>query len=254
MLNSLKERLARAFPAGTREEAWRSDPLMHPDIQAMDQTQIADLPMWTGGHLHGGSTRQRGQGKAEGAVRRGARRLAMSLGAVLLAGFVWASTDVRAQSPGTSAAFAMPAHFDEWRPDVFGQNGAYRFRQTNGNCQITLAQNRGAQAARAAGQEPRDSLNAYIDRVAAQVGRLERAEVDGFELAAGPNGKVPFVSSEFAYEGNDKVEYHNRISAAWIDDVELLIVSACPVSEWLSARQSIDAFINKVSITRLSGP
>lgn len=146
-------------------------------------------------------------------------------------------------------AFAMPADDDLWRPDIVGQNGAYRFREVAGNCQITFAQNRGANAAREAGQDPRQSMNAYMDGVARQVGRLERVEMDALQIASGADAKVAFPSFEFAYVGQDGLEYQNRISAAWVGDVELLIIAACPVSEWLAGRLLIDAFIGKVSIS-----
>lgn len=234
---------------------------MHPDIQAMDMNQIADLPMWAGRRRTDGSKRRHGlnrsdRDEAAQTARPGAghRATSLLLALTLLAGLAGTVPDAFAQSPERTAAFGMPADFDQWQPDIFGQNGAYRFRQVDGNCQVTFAQNRGADAARAAGREPRHSLNAYIDRVAAEVGRVERAEVDAFELLAGADGRVPFVSAEFAYEGKDKVEYHNRISAAWIDDVELLIIAACPASEWLAGRQLIDAFTSKVTITRFSNP
>lgn len=233
---------------------------MHPDILAMDMNQIADLPMWAGRRRTNGAKRHDGGSAGDGKPRDAARRsigrfpTVLPLALALLAGLAGTSPDAFAQSAESTAAFAMPADFDQWQPDIFGQNGAYRFRQVEGNCQITFMQNRGADAARAAGQEPRHSLDAYIERVDAQVGRLERADVDTFELEAGPDKKVPFVSAEIAYEGNDDVEYQNRISVGWTGDVELLIIAACPVSEWLAGRQSIEAFVNKVTITRFSNP
>ena len=178
------------------------------------------------------------------------RRHSAAFAAALLAGLVAAGTDARAETPGKSAGFAMPATSDQWRPDVFGKNGAYRFRQTEGNCQVTFVQNRGADAARAAGRQPRDSIDGYIDAVAAKVGRLERTDVDALEIASSAGERVPFVSMEFAYVGKDTIEYHNRISGAWLDDVELVVIAACPVSEWLAGRPSIDALIDEVSITR----
>jgi len=83
---------------------------------------------------------------------------------------------------------------------------------------------------------------------------VERVEVDALELKSSAGEEVPFVSVEFAYRGKDKVEYQNRISAAWIDDVELLIVAACPAAEWLAGRHLIDALVGKTSITQFSNP
>src|SRR5690606_16677902 len=131
--------------------------------------------------------------------------------------------------------------------DIFGQNGAYRFRQNDGNCQITFGQNHGADAARATGQDTRHGIDAYIDRVSAEVGRVERIEVDAVELMTEAGEIVPFTSTEFAYLGKDAVGYHNRISMAWIGDVELLIVAACPSTEWLSGTPLIDAFLAQTS-------
>ena len=178
--------------------------------------------------------------------------LAASLAASLSIGVVVTTPDAMARNPGKEALFAMPADFDQWRPDVFGQNGAYRFRQVDGNCQVTFGQNRGADAARAAGKTPQHGLDAYIDRVAAEVGRVERVGVDPLRIRSGGDESVPFVSSEFAYLGKDGVEYHNRISMAWVGDIELLVVAACPASEWLAGRPRIDAFIDKVSIQNVS--
>lgn len=179
---------------------------------------------------------------------------AAPLAVALSAGVGMTGSGALAQSSGNKAAFSMPVNVEAWRLDTLGQNGAYRFRQADGNCRITFGQNLGADAARAKGQSPRQSIDAYIDRVAAAVGRVERVEVDALELKSGASEQVPFVSVEFAYRGKDKVEYHNRISAAWIGDVELLIVAACPAAEWLAARSSIEAFVGKTSITQFGDP
>jgi hypothetical protein len=236
---------------------------MHPDIQAMDLNQIADLPMWEGRcgdgrpnlhHLNGLGDDEPCETKGRVHLGSGRLSIVVTLAATLFAGLIVTASDALAQNPGKEAAFAMPADFDPWRPDIFGQNGAYRFRQADGNCQITFGQNRGADAARAAGQEPRHGVNTYIDRVAAKVGRVERAEVDALQMKSDLEERVPFVSAEFAYMGNDSVEYHNWISMAWVGNVELLVVAACPASEWLENRPRIDVFIDKVSITHVSNP
>ncbi len=223
---------------------------MHPEIQAMDLNQLADLPVWAGRRRCDGPECRRPQD--EHAIRP--RRLAMVLSAVLSIGLVGAGGDVHAQAPERLAAFAMPANSGEWRPDIFGEKGAYRFRQVDGNCQITLGQNRGADAARAEGRNPRGGIDAYIARVAENVGRVERVNVDPIELTSDAGGTVAFTTSEFAYLGNDGVEYHNRISMAWVGDVELLIVAACPASEWLAGRVLLDQFIGKVSVSGYSDP
>jgi len=257
MIGILKDRLARAFPTKADETVWKSDPLMHPDIRRMDLNQVADLSMWAGWrHDDGSSLHPRNDTVCRSRGRYGGARclLAAFLAALLLAEPFWASTGALAETPGKLATFAMPADFEQWRPDILGENGTYRFRQVDGKCQITFAQNRGANAARAAGQDPSNSLNAYIDRLAAQVGRLERTEAGTFDVRSGGNERVSFISMEFAYMGNDKIEYHNRISGAWVGNVELLIIAACPVSEWLSGRLSIDAVIEKVSISYINSP
>lgn len=257
MIGNLKNRFARAFSTKGHQEVWKSDPLMHPDIRNMDLNQVADLPMWAGRRQDDGARlHPRNDTVCGSHGRYGGTRclLAAFLAALLLAETFWASTDALAESPGKLATFAMPADFEQWHPDILGKNGAYRFRQVDGKCQVTFAQNRGANAARAAGQNPSNSLNAYIDRLAAQVGRLERTEAGTLGVRSGANERVSFISMEFAYMGNDKIEYHNRISGAWVGDIELLIIAACPVSEWLSGRLSIDAFIDKVSISHISGP
>ena len=262
MLNILKASLSRLATHKAHEQTWHRDPLMHPDIQAMNLDQIADLPMWAGRHRDGG-TRHRRSGQdpdnpreAEGVARSGIGRLsiAVPLAAALLAGLAVGGTDALAQSPEKVAAFSMPVNVDRWRPDILGQNGAYRFRQIDGNCQITFGQNRGADAARADGRDLRHSIDAFVDRVAAEVGKVERVEVDAVELKSDAGDMVPFTSAEFAYLGKDKVGYHNRISMAWIGDVELLIVAACPSSEWLAGRPLIDAFVEKTSIAHYSNP
>ena len=193
---------------------------------------------------------------AQGRAGRVFERLsvAVPLAVALSGGIGMTGSGALAQSSGNRAAFSMPTGVEAWRLDTLGQNGAYRFRQAHGNCQITFGQNLGADAARAKGQNPRQSIDAYIDRVAAAVGRVERVEVDALELKSSAGEEVPFVSVEFAYRGKDKVEYQNRISAAWIDDVELLIVAACPAAEWLAGRHLIDALVGKTSITQFSNP
>jgi hypothetical protein len=163
-------------------------------------------------------------------------------------------SDALAQSLETMAAFSMPVGVEQWQPDIFGQNGAYRFRQVGGNCQITFGQNRGADAARANGQDTRHGIDTYIDRVEAEVGKVERVEVEAVEIEAETGETVPFASTEFAYLGKDTVGYHNRISMAWIGDIELLIVAACPSTEWLSGTPLIDAFLDETSIVHYSNP
>lgn len=208
------------------------------------------LPMWAGEPDHGSRPRHRNQISCD--ERRGkgqAHFRPTALAAALLTGLFGTIAAALAEQPSTTAAFVMPTDFEEWQPDILGQDGAYRFRQIDGNCQITFAQNLGAQAARAAGHEPTHSIDAYIDGVTAQIGDVEREEADTLELASGPDETIPFVSAEISYEGEDEVAYHNMISAEWIDDVELLIIAACPASEWPEGRQLIDAFIDEVTIT-----
>ena len=53
--------LRRLMPGGNKrqrrqEEAWLSDPLMHPDVQAMTERELADLPF-------GRSARRRADGQ-----------------------------------------------------------------------------------------------------------------------------------------------------------------------------------------------
>ncbi|WP_019171844.1 hypothetical protein [Pseudaminobacter salicylatoxidans] len=189
-----------------------------------------------------------------GAAQGGRLSVAAPLAAALSTCVSVTGSDALAQSSGNSAAFSMPANIAAWRLDALRQNGVYRFGQVDGNCQITFGQNLGADAARAKGLNPRQSMGAYIDRVAAAVGRVERVEVDAVELKSSTGDGVLFASIEFAYMGKDKVEYQNRISAAWIGDVELLIVAACPAAEWFAGRPLIDAFVSKTSITQISDP
>jgi len=262
MLNILKSSLSWLATLGASEQDWEDDALTHPDIQAMDRNQIADLPMWAGSHCSAAVSHRQNElgndrpGVAARGIRNSIMRLsvAVPLAGMLLAGSVIAGSEALAQSAGNTATFQMPADFDQWQPDILGHNGAYRFRQVNGNCQITFGQNRGADAARSAGQNPKHSVDAYVDRIAAEVGRVERVEVDTLELKSREGELVPFVSTEFAYMGKDGVEYHNRISAAWMGDVELLIVSACPASEWLASRTLIDAFVGKATISQFGTP
>jgi len=44
------------------------------------------------------------------------------------------------------------------------------------------------------------------------------------------------------------VEHRNRISAAWVGDIELLIIAACPVSQWPEGQPRMDAFIGRTSV------
>jgi hypothetical protein len=155
----------------------------------------------------------------------------------------------------TTAGFVFPADFKNWNPDVFGHNGLYRFRQTSGNCQITFVQNRGADAARAAGRGPQSTLDAYIGGVAARIGKLTRNKAPTLELSrnwVNPHAtgeRVTFISEEIAYTGNDAVAYHNRVLAQWMGDVELLIIAACPSAEWNRSQNLLDSFLKQVSIT-----
>lgn len=262
MSNTLKSSLSWLTTLGESEQDWEDVPLRHSNIQAMDMKQIADLPISAGRHCIGAVSHHQNElgnnrpSEATTIIRHSFGRLsvAVPLAGMLLAALIVVGSDALARSPGNTAAFRMPADFDHWQPDILGHNGAYRFRQVNGNCQITFVQNRGADAAHAVGQKSQHSIDAYINRVAAKVGRVERVEVDTFELKSKEGNLVPFISTEFAYMGNDDVEYHNRISAAWIGDVELLIISACPASDWIMGRSLINAFVSKATVSEFSTP
>lgn len=257
MLNALKDHLSRLLIVEVPGQVRESDPLMHPNIQAMDLKQIADLPMWAGerrtyGSKHHHRTRS-DRCRTPGAARPGRFSTMLVLAPILFGGFFATGPEAFAQSAEGMAAFSMPGDFGQWKPDAFVHN-AYRFRQAEGNCVVTFIQNRGADAARASGKEPRHSLDAYIDGVNARVGRVTKVEMDSFELPSGADGKVPFVSAEIAYEGKDKMDYNNQVSAAWVGDVELIIVAACPAPQWLAGQKSIDDFVNKVTITQFRNP
>ncbi|MGS1097314.1 hypothetical protein ACVCNR_22470 (plasmid) [Aquamicrobium terrae] len=170
--------------------------------------------------------------------------------AVFLVGGLLCGLPASAQTPGSTAAFEMPLNVDDWRPDIVGQNGMYRFRQAQGGCQITFVQNLGADAAKAAGRTTADTIEAYVKRLSAQVGDVMRTKAPDLVLRANIGNPVTFMSEEVRYRGNDGAEYRNRIATQWVEAVELLIVAACPSSEWESQKAAIDAFINKVSVHR----
>jgi hypothetical protein len=151
-------------------------------------------------------------------------------------------------STKATAAFSLPLGLDNWKADIVERNGMYRFRQTNGNCQLTFVQNRGADAARATGRGVRSTLDAYIAGVAARVAKLTRNKAATMELSRVAGKKVTFISEEISYTGNDNVTYHNRISAQWIGDVELLIIAACPSAAWNGSQSLLNDFLSKASI------
>jgi len=229
---------------------WDTDPFMHPEIQTMTLNRPADLP------LRSLSTPTPDQPRAaKAAAGPGAGRKAVTaLAAAVLAVTVAMPAGARAQSPEPAAAFAMPTDLDDWQPDIFGDNGIYRFLQVEGDCQITFIQNHGVDVARAGGHEPRDSIEAYIESVAANVGQVERSAADDLALKSDSGEPVPFVSAAFAYLGHDAVEHRNRISAAWVGDIELLIIAACPVSQWPEGQPRMDAFIGRTSVLQFSDP
>src|SRR3546814_115839 len=80
----------------------------------------------------------------------------------IIAGALLASCILSANALAAEAttAFQMPLNVENWRADILGRNGMYRFRQVQGACQITFAQNLGADAAKAAGRTPRDTIEA----------------------------------------------------------------------------------------------
>ena len=169
---------------------------------------------------------------------------------VFLAGCLHSGLPAHAQAPETTVAFQMPVNVESWRADIVGQNGIYRFQQVQGACQITFAQNLGADAARAAGRTPRDTLKAYVQRLSTQVGDVVRSRAPDLKLRASTGDPVTFVSEEVSYRGKDGIEYRNRIATQWVEVVELLIVTACPSSQWETQGAAIDAFITKVAVHR----
>lgn len=154
----------------------------------------------------------------------------------------------------TTTAFAMPADAENWEPEVFGQDGIYSFRQTDGTCKITFVQNRGVEAAREKGGGPRDSLDAYVEKIAARASELTRSEAPAVKLTLAPDDKVTFISEEIAYIGVDSIAYNTRLSAQWVGDVELMIIMGCASSEWPRSQDLFDAFLDKVSIMKVSAP
>ncbi|WP_054311283.1 hypothetical protein [Mesorhizobium sp. 1M-11] len=168
----------------------------------------------------------------------------------LLAGWLVSGFPAHAQSPESTVAFEMPINVESWRPDIVGQNGMYRFRQVSGACQITFAQNLGADAARAAGRTPGDTIEAYARKLKSQVGDVARNKLPDLKLRASTGDPVAFLSEEASYRGKDGIHYRNRIATQWVEAVELLIVAACPSAEWKRQAAAVDAFIAKVTIHR----
>jgi hypothetical protein len=170
---------------------------------------------------------------------------------ILLAGWTTlVSAYAQDQDPQAQAAFGMPMNVDNWRADVIGQNGVYRFRQVKGSCQITFVQNLGVEAAKAAGQTVSDSIAAYVRRLGKQVGAVSNNEAPDLELHANRGDAVTFLSEEISYRGRDGRDYRNRIAAQWVGRVELLIVAGCPSNEWKNQEDSINAFLTKVSVNQ----
>lgn len=173
---------------------------------------------------------------------------------VILGGCLLPGLPAFAQKSDPTVAFEMPISVDGWRTDILGQNGMYRFRQVQGGCQITFVQNLGADAARAAGRTPADTIDAYVQRLSAQVGDVARSKAPDLALRAVTGDRVGFQSELVRYRGQDRIEYRNRIATQWVDAVELLIVAACPSDQWETQGAAIEAFIAKVSIHRLRKP
>ncbi|TKT69451.1 hypothetical protein [Aquamicrobium sp. LC103] len=169
--------------------------------------------------------------------------------AAFLAGWLF-GLSANAQNPEADVAFEMPVDVKNWRPDIIGQNGVYRFQQVQGGCQITFVQNLGADAAKAAGRTPHDTIEAYVQQLSVQVGDLTRSKTPDMELHASNGEPVAFFSEEISYRGQDGTDYRNRIATQWVNAVELLIIAACPSSEWEAQSAAIDAFITKVSVHR----
>lgn len=169
---------------------------------------------------------------------------------ILLAGSLIPASSLNAQNIGPSVAFEMPLDIENWQPDIVGQNGIYRFRQAQGDCQITFVQNLGVDEAEAAGGTPRDTIENYVQQLASEVGNVERSEVPDLELLTSTGDPVTFLSEEVSYRGSDGMDYRNRISTQWIDAVELLIIAACPSSQWEERQAELESFFGKVSVHR----
>ncbi|MBO9352653.1 hypothetical protein GG851_01515 [Bordetella petrii] len=165
----------------------------------------------------------------------------------LLASCVLSTT---AQAAEATVAFQMPLNIENWKPDILGRNGMYRFRQVRGACQITFAQNLGADAAKAAGRTPRDTLEVYVRQLGTRMRDVTRSKAPDLELRANTGDPIALLSEEVAYRGNDGVDYRNRLSAQWVGSVELLIIAGCPATEWGRQQAAINAFIGKVSVHR----
>lgn len=169
---------------------------------------------------------------------------------ISLIGCLTSNLPAHAQARESTVAFEMPLNVDGWRPDIVGQNGMYRFRQAQGGCQITFVQNLGADAAKAAGRTPKDTIEAYVQKLRAQVGEVTRSQAPELELRTKQGEPVTFLAEDVTYRGRDSTDYRNRIATQWVEAVELLIVSACPSSEWERQAAAVDAFVAKVTVHR----
>jgi hypothetical protein len=220
-------------------ETWSGDPLSHPAIEAMSMRQLADLPL-DRFRIHSEEVR----------LSNGDFRMKAIFAGALVAGSLVSGLPAHAQNPESTVAFEMPVNVESWRPDIVAQNGMYRFRQVQGACQITFVQNLGADAAKAAGRTPRDTIEAYVRRLSKQVDDVARSKAPDLALRANSGEPVSFLSEAVSYRGQDGTEYRNRIATQWVEAVELLIIAACPSSEWKTQEAAIDAFITKVSVHR----
>jgi hypothetical protein len=119
---------------------------------------------------------------------------------IFLAGWLATGLPAHAQNPETTVAFEMPLNAENWKPDIVGQNGIYRFRQVHGACQITFSQNLGADAARAAGRTPHDALDIYVQRLDARFGEIARGKGPDLKLRARTGDPVVFPTVEVSRE------------------------------------------------------
>lgn len=152
--------------------------------------------------------------------------------------------------PETNVSWTVPYRAPGWDTTIQDQDGIHQFVHAESQCQVMLRQSL-VGPDEGDGLGPRDSLDVYRNQVRRTVQQIELVDAERLEFTSTVTtaGTVPFVTSAFAYLGNDGVEYVNVIAAEWFGDVELMVATACPTDVWESDGPDIvRAFLDEVSI------
>lgn len=146
-------------------------------------------------------------------------------------------------------AFGQPV-IPEWKNTIFGQEGIYQYKMKTNTCQITLQQEKGAEAAGAAGQSIDSNIKRYYDdtKAALKNETMKYGPIAKSTIDTNQNSKIDLIRYQGTYSSSEGSEYTLQIGGQWVGDYQFLIISACSTSDWGKYQTEIQNFLDKTKL------